>query len=248
MNENQVGVWRTRFESERLAGLEDRSLRSRRRRWFGPRPAGVHPPNRRDGHREAVPPLAHRRRIATQPRRDLVMRAVPLRAGQHDAATQRERLRRRMAARPTLQHRALIGAQGDLDGRSSPACHGDPPMLVDNTGRTPTQPRKFPISQDFLTEQPCRTVEASFPIGSRSLSLRECSLGSSRVKCVEPATKRAHVGDELRGVVAAHVLTECEPAAGHRCSVSIGERQRRRPQVGAVGERPADPRCPPDPT
>ena len=79
--------------------------------------------------------LGHCRPGDAQPLGDLGVGGA-IGAGQHDAAPQRQRLRRRVSAPPTLQRLALIGAQADLDGWSSATCHGDPPMLVDNIRTT----------------------------------------------------------------------------------------------------------------
>ena len=85
---------------------------------------------------ETVPPLGHRRRVAAHRGGDLVPCALAVGAGQHDPAPQRQRLGRGMASRPALQRLALLPGEVDLDGRSSAACHGAPPMLVDNTRPT----------------------------------------------------------------------------------------------------------------
>jgi len=87
---------------------------------------------------EAVAPLAHRHRIAAQLGRDLSVGGSPRRAGQHDLGSQRQRLGRRMPARPALERGAFLSAQVDLDGGASSTGHGVPPMLAYNTG--PTRP------------------------------------------------------------------------------------------------------------
>ena len=84
---------------------------------------------------EPLTPFAHGHPVAAQLGNDLAVQ-ITVGAGQHDLATQRQNLRRRMTLRPTLQRRTLVSAQNDLDRRSSAMCHGVLPMFVDNTRPT----------------------------------------------------------------------------------------------------------------
>jgi hypothetical protein len=73
---------------------------------------------------EAVPPLRHRHRVAPQLGGDLGVGAGALGARQHDAAPQRQRLRRRLPSGPALERLAFIGGEADLDGGSAGARQG----------------------------------------------------------------------------------------------------------------------------
>jgi hypothetical protein len=56
--------------------------------------------------------------------------------------------------------RALLATQGDLDSGAAATCHGDPPMLVDNTGQTPSH-REIPDHPRFLRESIFRDTRAT---------------------------------------------------------------------------------------
>ncbi len=86
----------------------------------------------------------------------------PSRAGEHDLGSKGERLGRGVPACPSLERLALVGAQGDLDGRSSSTGHGVPPMLAYNTTNDPDG--KFPFRHDLSTLQPSGTLGGSPPI------------------------------------------------------------------------------------
>ena len=114
---------------------------------------------------EPVPPLAHRAPGCSPARR---RSRAWVRSPSAQASTILQRnanaCDERVPPRPALQRRAFIGAQGDLDGRSSATCHR---CLLRCWSTTPDErapPRKFPISQDFLANQPSRTLGSLMPV------------------------------------------------------------------------------------
>jgi hypothetical protein len=84
-----------------------------------------------------VTPFRHRDLVDTEINGDLCVRAT-FGAGEHDAASQSQRLGRGVPARPSFERPALVGAESDLGGRSSSRWHGVPPIFADKIGeRTP---------------------------------------------------------------------------------------------------------------
>jgi hypothetical protein len=84
---------------------------------------------------EPAPPLSDRLAAATQPRRDLVAR-LAISRGQHNPATQRQRLRALRAPSPTLKHIPVLNTEHDLCTRR----HGGPQSSSITTNFAPNHP------------------------------------------------------------------------------------------------------------
>src|SRR5215204_1585014 len=99
---------------------------------------------------EPSTPLADRRPMHTETRRDLDI-AAALRAGQHDAAPQRQRLRRGMPSSPPRQRFRLVVIEDQRCLRTSRRCHDRLPSSL-TTEPNAANPPKFLYAKQLTTQ------------------------------------------------------------------------------------------------